>query len=145
MQTTIKAQKPYNFDLSCRTFSDGDPQIRKYEKMKFWQVLRVNNKLIYISVKSSGNVDEPELVFELKSNGNISDEDKELTSKIVSNIFNMDFDLSFFYKSVKNDEIMFKLTKRLFGLKNPTTPTVFEALVDSISGATDIFEGGSQY
>lgn len=132
MKTIIKAKRPYNFDLSCRIFSDGDPQIRKYEKMEFWQVLRVNNKLIYISVKSSGNVDKPELVFELKSNGNISDEDKELTLKIVSNIFNMDFDLSFFYESVKNDKIMFKLTKRLFGLKTPTTPTVFEALVDSI-------------
>jgi DNA-3-methyladenine glycosylase II len=44
----------------------------------------------------------------------------------------MDFDLTLFYKAVKNDEIMFKLIKRLFGLKNPTTPTVFEALVDSI-------------
>lgn len=52
MKTFIKAQKPYNFDLSCLIFADGDIQIRKYNEGKFWQVLRVNNKLIYVSVKS---------------------------------------------------------------------------------------------
>ena len=113
-------------------FSDGDHQIRKYEKMKFWQVLRINNKLIYVSVKSSGNVDKPELSVELKSDGTISDEDSKIALKIILDIFNMDFDLKLFYEAVKNDEIMFKLTKELYGLKTPTTPTVFEALVDSI-------------
>lgn len=132
MKITIKAQKPYNFDLSCMVFSDGDTQIRKYEKGKFWQVLRVNNKLIYISVESSGNVEESELSVELKSNGNISDEDKEPVKNIVSKMFNLDFNLKYFYEVVKNDKIMFKLIKILFGLKTPTTQTVFESLVDSI-------------
>lgn len=132
MKMTVKAQKPYNFDLSCMVFSDGDPQIRKYEENKFWQVLRVNNKLIYISIESSGAVEEPELNVELKSNENISEEDKESVRNIVSKMFNLDFDLMFFYKAVKNDKIMSKLIKALYGLKTPTTQIVFESLVDSI-------------
>ena len=44
----------------------------------------------------------------------------------------MDFDLCGFYKDVENEPVMHQLAKQLYGLKNPTTPTVFESLVDSI-------------
>ena len=132
MRTFIKAQEPYNFDLSCLIFADGDNQIRKYDEGKFWQVLRVNDKLIQVTVESVGKVDEPVLSVELKSNDQISDDDELLTEKIISNIFNTDFDLNSFYEHVKNDKILFKLSEKLFGLKTPTTPTVFEALFDSI-------------
>src|SRR5208283_1655459 len=37
-----------------------------------------------------------------------------------------------FYNEIKNDSTMTKIAQQLYGLKNPTTPTVFEALVDSI-------------
>ncbi|MGZ7048001.1 MAG: DNA-3-methyladenine glycosylase family protein [Methanobacterium sp.] len=132
MKTIIKPQEPYNFDLSCTVFRDGNPEIRNYDKGKFWQVIRANNKLIHIEVKSIGDVDKPELSVDMKSNSDISDDDKKSVLKKVSNIFNMDFNLKLFYETVQNDEIMFKLTKMLYGLKTPTTPTVFEALVDSI-------------
>ncbi|MGZ7135762.1 MAG: DNA-3-methyladenine glycosylase family protein [Methanobacterium sp.] len=132
MKTIIKPQEPYNFDLSCMVFRDGNPEIRNYDKGKFWQVIRANNKLIHIEVKSIGDVDKPELSVDMKSNSDISDDDKKSVLKKVSNIFNMDFNLKLFYETVQNDEIMFKLTKMLYGLKTPTTPTVFEALVDSI-------------
>ncbi len=44
----------------------------------------------------------------------------------------MDLDLKLFYETVKDDKIMEGLTRKLWGLKSPTTPTAFEALVDSI-------------
>jgi DNA-3-methyladenine glycosylase II len=47
-------------------------------------------------------------------------------------MFNLDLDVSRFYDRVKNDPTMGKLTHRLFGLRSPTTQTVFEALIDSI-------------
>jgi DNA-3-methyladenine glycosylase II len=132
MKITVKARKPYDFDLSCRVFSEGDPQIRTYEKKKFWQILRVNNKLTYVGITSSGTVEEPELSIEIKTEDGISGEDTELIRTIISTIFNLDFDLTAFYEGVKNDETMVTLTQHLPGLKNPTTPTVFKALVDSI-------------
>jgi DNA-3-methyladenine glycosylase II len=132
MKITVKARKPYDFDLSCRVFSEGDPQIRTYEKKKFWQILRVNNKLIYVGITSSGSVEEPELSVEIHSDEGISGEDTEQIIPIISTMFNLDFDLTVFYEGVKKDETMVTLTQHLPGLKNPTTPTVFEALVDSI-------------
>ena len=47
-------------------------------------------------------------------------------------IFNLNFDLCTFYSEIQKDAVMRHLAKQLYGLKNPTTPTVFESLVDSI-------------
>ena len=87
MKIKLKAQKPYNFDLSCMVFSDGDPQIRKYDEGEFWQVLNVNNELILINVKSSENADEPELSIELKSDEDIFDEDIEIFLNLRTRFF----------------------------------------------------------
>lgn len=132
MMFEIKPIPPFNFGLSAGIFADGDPQIRKYENGKFWQVLNINDKLVLINTESSGNPDKPKLAVELKSNEIILHEDKQLAKKTISYIFNIDFDLHPFYEAMKNDKIMSKLTRQLAGLKNPTTPTVFESLVDSI-------------
>lgn len=51
---------------------------------------------------------------------------------MVTSLFSLNLDLKPFYETVKNDKTMTHLTRKLRGLKNPTTPTVFEALVDSI-------------
>lgn len=68
----------------------------------------------------------------MKINNQITLLDKQKASEAVKFIFNLDFDLCSFYNEIKNEPLMHKLAKQLFGLKNPTTPTVFEALLDSI-------------
>jgi len=88
--------------------------------------MEINSKLVLIKVKSSGNTDKPELDVELKFNETISNEDKQLAEEVISYIFNLDFDLSPFYEDMKNDKIMLTVTQMLFGLKNPTTLTIFE-------------------
>ena len=72
------------------------------------------------------------MVVELKSNSALTLLDRQKTMEAVKFIFNLDFDLCAFYTGIKNEPIMRNLAKQLYGLKNPTTPTVFEALLDSI-------------
>jgi DNA-3-methyladenine glycosylase II len=132
MRLTIKPFTPFDFHLSATIFSGGDHQIRTYETGKHWQVLRVNNKLVLITITSVGSVDEPELVVDLKSKEEFSKDDQKRIEEIVSALFNLTFDLNVFYDAVKADKVMSMLTQQLRGLKSPTTPTVFEALVDSI-------------
>jgi DNA-3-methyladenine glycosylase II len=132
MRLKIKPITPFDFDLSATIFSDGDNQIRTYENGKYWQVVRSHNKLVLITITSFGTVDNPELAVELKSNEEISHHDKKIIEAIISSLFNLTFDLTAFYNEVKNDRIMAKLSRQFRGLKSPTTPTVFEALVDSI-------------
>jgi hypothetical protein len=52
----IQAVPPFSFDLSAEIFSNGDKQIRNYEKGKFRQVIRVDGKLILITVESTARL-----------------------------------------------------------------------------------------
>ena len=128
----VQALAPFNFDLSAQIFSNGDPEIRIYTNGVFNQVLEINGKLMLILVSSAGTVEKPEILVELKSNIAITALDKKAAEKIVKFIFNLDFDLNSFYKDTKKDPVMYSISQQLYGLKNPTTPTVFESLIDSI-------------
>lgn len=132
MKLIITPTPPFDFDLSAKIFSDGDKQISKYADGKYWRVIRINNKLILIVVKSIGNVDEPKLLVELKSNKKISENGKRTARQIICSLFDLRLDLKPFYNTIKNDKIMSKLTQKLYGLKSGTTPSVFEALIYSI-------------
>lgn len=129
---TVKALAPFNFDLTSQIFSSGDPEIRSYSNGMFHQVLKINGNLVLIEVSSAGTVENPELLVALKSNIAITSLEKKAAKKIVEFIFNLDFNLNSFYQDVKKDHVMHNISQQLYGLKNPTTPTVFESLVDSI-------------
>ncbi len=128
----IKAAAPFNFDLTAQIFSSGDKQIRSYANGQFTQVLKLNGKLTMVKLASTGTVEQPKITAELKSTSPITLQDKQKAEEAVKFIFNLDFDLCSFYSEVKNDCTMTQIAQQLYGLKNPTTPTVFEALVDSI-------------
>jgi DNA-3-methyladenine glycosylase II len=132
MKLKIEPVPPFDFNLSARIFSEGDKQIRKYENGKYWQVVRVNSKLILVTIRSSGVVNRPELMVNLKTNEEVTGADKRMIGEIVSTLFNLKLDLNQFYKDVESDKILYTLTEKLRGLKSPSTPTVFEALIESI-------------
>jgi DNA-3-methyladenine glycosylase II len=129
---TVKPLSPFDFGLSATIFSDGDRQIRKYEKGRFWQVVRVDSKLFLAIITTAGTVDEPKLSVELESNEKLSPDEKVRAEEIVCALFNLNFDLKTFYEEARKDSVMAPLTHKLRGLKSPKTPTVFEALIDSI-------------
>ena len=124
---------PCDFNLSAMIFSDGDRNIRKYQNGKFWQVIRVDDSLILVTMKALGTVDNPKISVELRSDHKISEANKENVKQTVSAMLNLDLDLKPFYKHAKKDGILTDIIHKLRGLKIPTTPTVFEALIDSIT------------
>jgi len=129
---TVYPTPPFDFELSAMIFSGGDTQIRRYENGEFWQVIRAGSKLILMKIASAGTVEDPKLSVRLECRQKISDKDRERAGKTVRTLFNLDFDVKPFYEHVKDDSVMAYLIRKLRGLKNPTTPTVFEALIDSI-------------
>lgn len=123
---------PFDFGLSATIFTGGDPQIRTYENGHFWQVLRVQSKLTLVTIRSHGTVSEPELTVELRAHDELSSAKVNQLEEAVSTLFNLQLDLNPFYDDIKPDPVLSRVTTSLRGLKSPTTPTVFEALVDSI-------------
>lgn len=83
-------------------------------------------------IESVGNVKTPELKVRIESPQKISPENLNSIPPTVHKMFNLSLNLNRFYNEVKDDEVLTTLIKRLYGLKNPRTPTLFEALVDSI-------------
>jgi DNA-3-methyladenine glycosylase II len=132
MHLTLNPAPPFDFQLSATIFTGGDPQIRTYENGRFWQVLRVRNKLLLVTITASGTVDAPELTVALQAPAPLTLIETSRIEEIVSTLFNLQVDLNPFYDEVKPDPVLSRLTTKLRGLKSPTTPTVFEALVDSI-------------
>ena len=97
----IRPQSPYNFELSAIIFSNGDPQIQKYENGIYWQVININEHLFLIEVQSLGSVDEPELSVNIKPDNELSKGDIELVRDEVISIFNLDSNLKDFYDYMK--------------------------------------------
>ena len=128
----LNALAPFNFDLCAQIFSNGDPEIRSYANGEFHQVLRLSGNLVLIKVGPVGTVEKPKLSVTLKSNKAITDQNKKAAEIMVKVVFNLDFDLNSFYQDIKTEPVMHGIAQQLYGLKNPTTPTVFESLVDSI-------------
>ncbi len=132
MIVKLACQAPFNFDLSAKIFTNGDPQIQIYENKIYRQLISVDNKLILLRVKSSGTVDEPELSIDLSPDNDLSEVHVSIAKKILASIFNLDLDLKYFYDDIQGDPVLSKLGKELRGLKGPSTATFFEAIAESI-------------
>jgi len=132
MIQTIDCKPPFDFALSAYILADGDPQIAKYDGTVYRQVLRVGDKLLLATVASIGSVDSPQLRAEFTSDRPLTDRDASAAHAVISSVFNAHLDVKPFYHAIRNDPVMTELSGRLSGLKNPATPTVFQALVESI-------------
>jgi len=129
---TLTPVPPFDFDLSASIFSRGDAQFRTSEDGVFRQALRVDDAAVLLKITSTGTVDEPRLRVELSSPAELTRRQLQYARRLITRMFNLDMDLRPFYKAVKGDPVMARLVKNLYGLKSPVTPTVFEALIDSI-------------
>ena len=123
---------PFDFDRSAAIFSDGDPQIRRYEGGTFWQVLRLDPPAL-ARVRSAGTVDEPRVAVSLLSNERLGADEAARADATIGLLFNLDLDLAPFLEAVAGDPAMSALALRLRGLRSPTTETPHEALVRSIA------------
>jgi DNA-3-methyladenine glycosylase II len=132
MKIDLKPVAPYDFEFSAEIFSGGDNQIRNYQQGKLHQILRVDGKLILITVNSAGTIDKPLVEVELKSDTKIDEDDELKAQEIISSVLNLQLDLNPFYKVAREDPVMTVLVQKLRGLKSPVTSTPFEALIDSI-------------
>ncbi len=129
---TTRPIGPFDFALSLRFMSGGDPHIARYGGGQYWQVLRVGETLVHAAVRSTGLVTSPQLHVTFHSERPLADREISAAMRYLSFILNVNFDLKPFYRAAKHDVLMTELINRLYGLKNIMTATVFEALVCSI-------------
>jgi DNA-3-methyladenine glycosylase II len=132
MALILNPVAPYDFRLSTWIFSSGDPLIRKSEKGRFWQVIRIGGTLVLAEMSSIGTTNQPAISLRLTPERPLTAGEVEQAGTMISRILNFNDYLAPFYLSVGDDPAMYALVEKLKGLKAPTTPTVFEAVIDSI-------------
>ncbi len=130
--TYLYPRPPYDFSLSAAIFGRGDPQIRTYGHDIFRQALDIRGNTVLVEVFSKGSVDAPKLCLSIRSDSALSKSGMKGAKGFISSMFNINDDVVPFYEAMETDAIMAALVHRMRGLKAPTTPTVFEALADSV-------------
>ena len=123
---------PYNFSLTAAIFAGGDRQIRTYENNLFWQALDIGGNPVLVKVFSEGSVESPGLHLSVLSENPISKSRMEDIQNLVASMLSIYDNIIPFYEAMERDVILTSLISRLRGLKIPVTPTVFEALIDSV-------------
>ncbi len=123
---------PYDFSLSAAIFSHGDPCLRIFMDGVYRHALDIHGHPMLVEVSSSGTVDNPEIEVMVRPNpGDLAGVTSDV-KELISLMFNIYDDLNLFYQAMEGDPVMAGIAEKSRGLKSPTTPTVFEALTDSI-------------
>jgi DNA-3-methyladenine glycosylase II len=129
---TLFPRPPFDFSLSAAIFSGGDPDIRIYRDGVFHQVLDTGKGPVLAEVSSTGTTENPALSLSIRSDRPVTRGESRSAKKTVASLLSIADDLAPFYRAVAGDPLLAGLTARLRGLRAPVTPTVFEALADSV-------------
>lgn len=132
MPLLLHPHPPYDFALSCRVFSEGDPSVRRFEQGTFRQVLRVNGKPALFQVRDVREVWDPVLAVDILPGGGVTPREREKAEEQVSSLLSIHDDLEQFFIAIRHDPVMSGISRDLLGLRAPQSATVFEALVASI-------------
>jgi DNA-3-methyladenine glycosylase II len=129
----LRAKAPYDFGKSLILLVGGDPQIRSYQDGAYRQALQVDDTVLLLTARALGTVDNVQVAVELLAEDPAGPKTIDRTWRIANRIFNLDLDLNPFYSQVRDDAVLGGLVHELRGVKAPRTPTVHEALVESIT------------
>jgi DNA-3-methyladenine glycosylase II len=128
----LRPVPPFDFSRTAAIFSRGDPGIRVYRDGIFRQALDIDGIPLLVEVRSGGTTGLPELSIAIKADHRVTARIKKRAGELISRIFSTGDDLSPFYRAMETDPVMAGLVRQLCGLRAPSTPSVFEALVDSV-------------
>ena len=128
----LHPRPPFDFSLSAAIFSRGGIRFRQFSEGVFRHALEAGGHPLLVEVRSAGTVEKPEIAIAIRSDRTVTAREQEEAAAIVSRIFSTGDDLAPFYRAMEPDPVMSDLVRQLHGLRAPSTPTVFEALVDSV-------------
>lgn len=123
---------PYDFHICAQIFAGGDPAFRNYENGVFHIAIETSEMPVLVNIISSGSVSTPILKLTIISDRPVSRLLTEEVTHLVRNSMSLDEDITPMYSDLGENQVLSGLFNELYGLKSPVTPSVFEALVDSI-------------
>src|SRR3990167_10990249 len=129
---TITPTAPFGFDPTFHKpahFASGD---NYWEPGTRWQTIRFLGKELGLIFKNIGSIDKPKIKAEIYGAENLS---KEFIEKLTGEIryrYNLDFDLSDFYKRFSGDKILGPVIVKMRGMRPGHQDSLYEYLIIGI-------------
>lgn len=131
MDFRIKPTIPYDFDLTVGIYSKFKGEIvDNYTDGVYRRLLNIDDTYFLISVKSTGTIDDPELLVSVHPES-IAIMENQVRSK-VEHMLSTNLDLQSFYSAITRDNVLSKVKDKLYGLRPPRTASFYEALIIAI-------------
>ena len=133
--TNAKPIAPFDFDLTAgyHTYFRERYGTDSLVGGIYRRLLDLGDKLVLVSVRSTGSIREPELAIEVQG-ADLTPQDVNAASRQVMWVLGGEQDLAHFYAKAESDPILSNIINNFYGLHMPHTATVFEALMLAILG-----------
>ena len=129
---TLKPIPPYNFDSTFFKPSHYPDPLEIHELGRHWFVLRLGNKIYGIKLVNKGTINKPKVQVTIFSKTKLSrDEIKDIVEE-VSYRFELQRDISGFFKEFKNDKVLFPFIKRWYGMHGSCAQDLYGLLMIGI-------------
>ncbi|MEW6299673.1 MAG: hypothetical protein AB1671_18390 [Thermodesulfobacteriota bacterium] len=132
LRFTLTPVPPYSLTLTVRRFARfKDEIVDRVRPDSYQRLLAVDGQLALATVIDADTTANPSLHVELVGPRTTALERPEFVSQL-RHILCTDLDLNPFYRQARTDDLLAPIVPRFRGLKLPSSPTVFEALVMAV-------------
>jgi DNA-3-methyladenine glycosylase II len=133
MEFSIRPQGPFDLDLTLQRYRlFGDDAAHAYVDGVYQRVIEVDGRLWVYALRSGGSAAEAVIHVRMLG-GRAQVRHRQAVEAEVQRSLSLDIDLEPFYRWAGADPTLAQLIARCYGMRPPRAPTLFEALVTSIS------------
>lgn len=138
MQLTHKAiitlfpTSPFHFDSTFYKPAHFPSSDTKWQPGKRWQTMLYQGEQLGLIFEDAIKIDKPQVLVKVFSKNNLSDEFLESLKTELIWRYNLDLDLSGFYRTVKDDPLLKPIIKKFYGLRPMHPGSLYEYLVIAI-------------
>jgi DNA-3-methyladenine glycosylase II len=133
MEFSIHPKAPFNLHLTLQRYRlFGQDAAHTYVDGIYHRVIELADKLCIYALREAGSPDDPVIHVQILG-GRLQARHQTAVEADVYRSLSLDVDLLPFYDWAKDEPILAQLIGRCYGMRPPRAPTLFEALVTSIS------------
>jgi len=108
---------PFNFDATVFKPDHFPTPDHIWEKGKYWQTMRVDNKVIGFKLENQGTIKKPKVKITLYTEKSLSPKEKQEVVNKISYQFGFNEDLNEFFKKFRNDKLLDPSFRKLLGMR----------------------------
>jgi len=130
----LKPTPPFHFDGTFYKPSHfpNELKLEDWQPGKYWQPLRVGEKLYAFKAENKGNLGKPEMKITIYSLEEITNEEEELLKQEIIWRFELSADLKEFNKLAKKEKRFYPVFRKWLGMRNTSEYTLYELLIIAI-------------